>query len=435
MRTSLIALCLAAMAFFSCTEQEKDPNTFYFGNGKLPAGVQTIANNQSYSDSIGYGFDFLNIAQVKMDKNCCYSDQAFYFSVKAPEGIYKVDITLGSQNHASNTFVKAESRRLMLSNINAQKGESVHKTIMLDIRTPKVNENKSIILKKRDMNNLDWDNRLTLEFGGKNPSVQAIKVTPIKVHVPTIFLSGNSTVTDQDHSPWASWGQMITQYLSPDIVVANYAESGSTLAAFKGVRRLEKVLNKMQPGDYFFIEFGHNDQKRKGEGIGPWTSFSDLLREYITKAREKGGIPILVTPTQRRSFNKEGIIQETHGDYPDAMRAVGKELNVPIIEVHIMTKQMYEAWGIEASKKAFVQYPAHTFPGQDKELKDNTHFNEFGANEVAQCVIQGIIDLNLPLKKYIINPDFSYDPTHPNLFTDWNVPMSPRFVSTKPAGN
>nr|MDA3853681.1 rhamnogalacturonan acetylesterase [Bacteroidales bacterium] len=137
----------------------------------------------------------------------------------------------------------------------------------------------------------------------------------------------------------------------------------------------------------------------------------------------------------RRSFDKKGIIQLTHGDYPDAMRKVAIDREVPLIDVHKMSKELYEAWGINESKQAFVHYPAHTFPGQDKELKDNTHFNEFGANEIASCVIPGIIDLKLPIQEFIRDKDFSYSPSSPHDFADWDVPMSPRYVSEKPAGN
>lgn len=408
---------------------------FHFGTGKQTSEEQAIQEVIEYSDSIGYGFDFQNREEIKLNKHNCTSSLPYYFSVKLPEGVYQVDITLGNKKQKSITTVKAESRRLMLRNIEVPRSGSTQKSIIVNVRSPKIDNNRSISLKTRSLNYLNWDQKLTLEFSGEKPSIQAITISPVKSPFTTIFLAGNSTVTDQDCSPWASWGQMITEHLNNEVVIANYAESGSSLAAFKGAGRLDKVLSLMQEGDYLFIEFGHNDQKRKGEGIGPWVSFTYLLNEFITKTREKGGIPILVTPTQRRSFDKKGIIQLTHGDYPAAMRKVAIEREVPLIDVHKMSKELYETWGINESKLAFVHYPAHTFPGQDKELKDNTHFNEFGANEIASCVLQGIIDLKLPIQKFISNEKFSYSPSTPHHFVDWDVPMSPRYVSEKPAGN
>lgn len=103
-----------------------------------------------------------------------------------------------------------------------------------------------------------------------------------------------------------------------------------------------------------------------------------------------------MTPTQRRSFDNSGKIQETHEDYPDAMRWVAQREGVQVIELHDMTRVFYEAMGVEPSKKAFVHYPAGTYPNQTKALADNTHFNPYGAYEIAKCVIEGIKQLNLP---------------------------------------
>jgi lysophospholipase L1-like esterase len=191
----------------------------------------------------------------------------------------------------------------------------------------------------------------------------------------------------------------------------------------------------MQPGDYIFIEFGHNDEKAKGEGKGAWGEYTTLLKEYVTRARSKGGIPVLITPTQRRHFNADGTLNPTHGEFPDAMRKVAQEMQVPLIDVTKMTTLMYESWGDELSKKAFVQYPANTFPGQIKALADNTHFGSFGANEVAKCVVQGIKNLGLDIAKSI-KPSFpNYDPKKPSQPNDWTVPMSNRFEIVKPDGN
>lgn len=351
-----------------------------------------------------------------------------------PEGVYKVDVVLGSDHDSSITTVKAESRRLMFNNEKVNIGDRTKKTFIVDVRSPRIDEVRRISLKKRELNYLNWDDRLSLEFLGKKASVRSISITPYSPH-RTLFLAGNSTVTDQDCSPWASWGQLLTAYLDTNIVVANYAESGESLASFKSAGRLDKILSKMNKGDYLFIEFGHNDQKRKGEGIGPWESFSDLLVLFVSRTRAHGGIPVFVTPTQRRSFNADGFITLTHGEYPAAMRQVAKDLNVPYIDVHKKTKVLYETWGVEASKNAFVHYPAHTFPGQEKALNDNTHFNEFGANEIAKCVLQGIIDLDLSIAHCITDKTFTYDPTSPDVIASWLVPMSPRVVSVKPDGN
>lgn len=432
MKTQLISiLCI----LFSLIVQGQNHWKFSFGSQQNKA--ISIHKNQIFSEETGYGFDFVNIDKVKIHskKNgYCSADVPFYFSAKVPEGTYEVLITFGANKHTSETTVKAESKRLMLTAVKTAKKQEITKSITVNVKSIKIDDANSIRLKQRSVGYLNWDDKLTLEFSGKYPAIKSIEIRP-KKNFTTLFLAGDSTVTDQDGSPYASWGQMITNYVSNDLSVANYAESGASLISFKSTKRLDKILSLLQTGDYVGVEFGHNDQKRKGEGIGPWTSYTDLLHEFITKIRDKGGNPILLTPTQRRSFDKSGKITDTHKDYPDAMRKVAKDLNVPLIDLHAMTRTLYESWGPELSKKAFAQYPANTFPGQDKPLKDNTHFNEFGAHEIALCVLKGIMDQQLPIQKYVLDTSNSYDLEHPNAAKNWSIQMSPRYRNTKPLGN
>jgi lysophospholipase L1-like esterase len=413
---------------------------FDFGPGALSQHSTLITQLLRYNSAEGYGFDFENIDKILMAASgkkgtaYCTSEVPFYFSVRVPEGNYEVSVLLGNPRKSSRTTIKAEARRLMLLNHPLKKGETSLERFIVNVRSPVIQGTDSIRLKPREYNYMNWDDRLTLEFSGKDPAVQSIQIRPVE-GITTIYLAGNSTVTDQDLEPWASWGQMITRYFDPEIAVANFAESGESLASFKGSGRLKKVMSLIQPGDYLFIEFGHNDQKRKGDGIGPWTSFTDLLLEFASEARKKGAIPIFLTPTQRRSFDPNGKIELTHGDYPAAMRRVAGDLEVPLIDLNQMTRTLYEAWGPEESVKAFVHYPAGTFPGQEEALKDNTHFNAFGAHEIALCVLKGINELDLPLKDHIVHFTGQYDPAKPSDPGKWVIPESPRYISRKPEGN
>lgn len=425
----LFCLVLSHNVFAQSNDITKN---FYFGKKLCETSGTIIDKPILYNNALGYGFDYQSVENVVFNKKSIAGDTSVYFSVKLPEGNYKIEVVIGGKK-SSNTSIKAESRRLMLKEIKLKKNETSKHVFTVNVRSPKINEQASIKVKDRDKNQLNWDDKLTLEFLGA-PSIKSLKISSV-TDVKTVFLAGDSTVTDQDVEPWASWGQFITNYFSEDVVIANYAESGSSLSGFKGVKRLEKIVSLMKTGDYLFIEFAHNDEKQRGEGIGPWQSYSKLLKEYITEARNKGGIPVLVTPTQRRAFNKNGTLKPTHGDFPDAMRKVAKEMQVPLIDVTKMTTYMYESWGVEPSRKAFVQYPALTFPRQIKALEDNTHFNSFGANEIAKSVVQGIKDLNLELAKYLKPNIPDYNPKKPDNISDWTVPMSSRFEIKKPDGN
>lgn len=435
-----IALCICLPNTFlamhpNAKDQDANKNSrlFYFGTSVEPAKGTTIKTPLLYTPSTGYGFDFGSVSNVKMDSKGFYTQKPTYFSVAVPEGNYKVEVIIGSKEKASKVTIKAESRRLMLNQFSVKKGKKVTKTFNVNIRNPKIDATTNMSLKDREKDTFNWDDKLTLEFLGV-ANIQSIKITPVTT-IPVIYLAGDSTVTDQDVEPWASWGQFITNYFDDKVVVANYAVSGSALSSFKGSNRLKKINSLLKPGDYLFVEFAHNDEKLKGPENTAWESYSKYLAEYVETARNKGAIPVLVTPTQRRAFNPDGTLKPTHGDFPDAMRAVAKKMNVPLIDITQITTVLYEKWGVEASKKALVHYPANTFPGQEKALEDNTHFNSFGANEIALCMIKGIRDLDLPLKKHISKETPAYDPTKPNYISNWTLPMSARFEIAKPDGN
>lgn len=409
------------------------PQLFYFGSAKKARKGTVINTSLSYSPSTGYGFDFNTDSNVILTSNAFQTEKPTYFSVKLPEGNYQIEVTMSAEKKASNVTIKAESRRLMLKEMAIKKGEKITKTFTVNIRSTKIDATTSINIKDREKDDLNWDDKLTLEFLG-DVCVQSIKITAVN-NITVVYLAGDSTVTDQDIEPWASWGQFITNYFDKNVVIANYAVSGSALSSFKGANRLKKIMSVINPGDYLIVEFGHNDEKIKGEENGPWKSYSDLLTEYVQLARDKGAFPILVTPTQRRAFNSDGTLKPTHGDFPDAMRAVARKMNVPLIDVTQMTTQLYEKWGDKPSRNAFVQYPAYTFPGQEKALEDNTHFNSFGANEIALCVTKGIRDLDIPLKKFLTKETPLYNPQNPNYISAWTLPMSTRFEIVKPEGN
>jgi len=424
---------LCIILFFNANAQEKaSVKEFNFGENTSKKSGTVINKAVTYSDAAGYGFDLESDKNVTFDKKSISAKSPFYFSVKLPEGNYTVEVVLGG-NSSATTTVKSESRRLMLREVKTAEKETKTERFVVNVRTAKFDTNNSIRLKPGELSGLNWDDKLTLEFLG-TAIIQSIKITPVS-KIKTLFIAGDSTVTDQNNEPWGSWGHFFTNFLTTDVVVANYACSGLALSSFKSGNRLEKILYLMQPGDYLFIEFGHNDEKAKGEGKGAWGQYTTLLKEYVTRARSKGGIPVLITPTQRRRFNADGTLEPTHGEFPDAMRKVSQELQVPLIDVTQMTTAIYESWGDELSKKAFVFYPANTFPGQTKALADNTHFGSFGANEVAKCVVQGIRDLKLDIAKNIKATVPNYDPEKPSQFSEWTVPMSNRFEIAKPDGN
>ena len=364
------------------------------------------------------------------------SNAPFTRNIEVPDGNYKVTVVLGSKKKAGKTVVRAENRRLMVDEVATKKGQFKTVEFVVNKRTPEIEKGKRVKVKDREKNYNTWDNAINLEFTGAAPAVKEVKIER-DTTATTIFLCGNSTVVDQPYEPWASWGQMIPRWFGPEVAISNNAESGLTAGSFLGSNRLDKILTMMKKGDYVICEFGHNDQKEKMAGAGAWYNFSYYLKVFIDKVRAKGGNIIFVTPTQRRRFDDatHSKILETHGDYPDAMRAVAKREGVPVIELHDMTRTFFETLGYENSKKALVHYPANTFPGQDKPLADNTHFNPYGAYEIAKMVVMGMKQLNLPIVKYLRSDWKDFNPAQPDDYNKFVWYNSVQQDVTKPDGN
>jgi hypothetical protein len=409
---------------------------FTFGDSKKDLSVISLKEVQAYRDAQGYGFEFSTEKNVAIDQKnkVLLSEKPFYFSVKVPEGNYKVTITYrGLQNRSYSSTVRSESRRLHIENLEVSTKKMRVKSFVVNIKDPKITSDETVGLKRpREQQKLDWDDKLTLEFQQTN-CISSLRVESVD-NVPTVFLAGNSTVVNQEDEPWASWGQMIPRFFDASIAIANHAESGLALSSFLSSRRLAKILSIAKPGDYLFIEFGHNDQKEKGENAGAYKGYSERLRYFVSEFRAKGGIPVILTSTARRSFDEQGKLVHTLGDFPDAARKVAAELQVPLIDLNNKTSIFYEALGVEGSKRAFVHYPAHTFLNQQNDLADNTHFNPYGAYEIAKMVLMGIKENKLSISGNIVDFD-GFDPHHPDDFKSWYWPPSLINSVVKPDGN
>lgn len=422
-----IVFSIVALAASILLAQAQTFKFDFSSDKKVQEGYTKVTSETLFSDELGYGYDF----QPAWDGK---SNNPFFFSVNVPDGNYKVTVTLGSENSAGSTTVRGESRRLFIENLDTKKGELRTETFTINKRNTIIKGNERVKIKTREQKKLNWDDKLTLEFNGDAPRVTSLEIEKVE-NVPTVYLCGNSTVVDNDNEPWASWGQMITRFFTDKVCIANHAESGLSANTFVGGRRLEKIVSQMKRGDYVLVEFGHNDQKQKGPGKGAYYSFSYYIKQFIDEARLKGAKPILVTPTRRRQFDKNGKIKDTHADYPAAIRDIAARENIPVIDLQEMTKVLCEAMSEEESKRLYVHYPANTFPGQTQEFKDNTHFSTYGAYEVAKCVIEGMKKAGLPITKELRADYVTFDPAKPDNYEDFKWNLSPFTEIEKPDGN
>jgi lysophospholipase L1-like esterase len=393
---------------------------FEFGREAPTNGVTLVSTGDIYSKEKGFGFE--NGAEVSCAESKCSSNKPFYFSAAVPEGNYRVTVRFGDKQNATSTVVKAELRRLMLERVDTKRGEFVTRSFIVNVRTPLISTGGEVKLKDRERTSEQWawDEKLTLEFNGSRPSISSIEIE--KVDVPTVFLLGDSTVCDQPGEPYASWGQMITAFFSNKVAVANHAESGESLRSSLSAGRLEKVLSTMRPGDYLLIQYGHNDEKEKGDGVGAFTTYKASLKRFIDAVRQKGGVPIVITPVHRRTFDPAGKITNSHGDYPEAVRQVAKEENVSLIDLTELSKILYEALGPQGSGVLFKD-------------GDGTHHNNYGAYELARSIVQMIRDQSLSLQKYVRKDITRFDPARPDPVASFTLPASPPAAIAKPLGN
>lgn len=232
----------------------------------------------------------------------------------------------------------------------------------------------------------------------------AFSTPPKKIKV---WLIGNSTMSVKEIKayPETGWGMPFRYFFDSSVEVDDRAKNGRSTKSFIAEGLWQPVVDNLSEGDYVFIQFGHNDEGK--QKIGRYTTpdeFKINLAKYVTDARSKKAIPVLITPVSRRNFDNDGKIKETHPVYADAVREVAKELNVPLIDLDEKSKQLLQKFGPENSKWLFNYVEPDENPNYPEGKKDNTHFNELGARKIAEIVLAEIKNLHLELANRIYKP-------------------------------
>ena len=432
----------AVLVFASLARADSMPAwRFDFGSGPAAPGYTKVLPDMVYTKERGFGFEpGATLTAVNRGGgdlllgDFITSDQPFFFSARVPaEGNYRVTVTLGDLAGESSNTIKAELRRLMVENVHTLPGHFSTQTFVVNTRTPKIpaigdiaaGEVKLKAPRETTQEAWAWDNLLTLEFNGAHPAVCGVEI--VKVDVPTVFLLGDSTVCDQSREPYNSWGQMLPRFFTPDIAIANHAESGETYRDSIGRRRLDKVLSLMKPGDYLLMQFGHNDQKQIAAGTGgPFTTYKAEIKQHVDGVRAHGGIPVIISPMERLNFDSVGKIKPSLADYAEASRQAAKELGVAFIDLNAMSIPFYEALGPDHAYLAFADTGT---------VRDTTHHDNYGSYELAKCVVMGIRRAKLKLAEFVIGNFEDFDPAHPDPIASFDVPPSPQFTNQRPLGD
>lgn len=227
---------------------------------------------------------------------------------------------------------------------------------------------------------------------------------------PIVFMIGDSTMANKDlrkQNPERGWGHMLPGFLDDGIIVDNHAANGRSTKSFIDEGRWQVVYDKIAPGDYLFIEFGHNDAKEdKARATVAGGDFDDNLRRFVNEARSKGGIPVLFTPIVRRNFGADSLLIDTHGSYTQAVRNVAAELDVPLVDLNVITHEFVEKLGPEVSKDYFMHVEPGTVSLHPDGKADDTHLNVKGARAVASLAVDEIARLVPEFAPHVRHYDF-----------------------------
>lgn len=224
-----------------------------------------------------------------------------------------------------------------------------------------------------------------------------------------VYLIGDSTMCPYEPKqfPIHGWGMPFANFFDHSVTIDNRARGGRSTRTFIGEGRWQLIADSLKEGDYVFIQFGHNDEAKEEKYKERYTSVPDYttnLIKFVSESRAKKAIPVIVTPVTRMSFDAAGKIKETHVEYTTACYKVASEYKVPLIDLDKKSRDLLQKYGSDNARLLFMQLEPDEHPNYPAGLKDNTHFNEYGARRIAELVLQGLRELNLDLVKRIVIP-------------------------------
>lgn len=303
-------------------------------------------------------------------------------SFNVAPGNYDVTVELGSSTKAANTSMSVEARRQVFNAVSTTSGQVVRMKATVNVRTPEGQPTGQ---------GGNGTAGLQITFGGNAPAIGAVTVTPASAPL-AVYLAGDSTVCDQPAAPYTGWGQYLPARVKEGAVIANYGDSGESSGSFLSNSALfPRMKPLIKSKDLVFIQLGHNDKTTSA------TAFRDNLTRLVNGVRERGGVPVLMTPPVRRLFSGTKLtstalhVNGAGADLPAIIRALGRSANVPVIDLTAKSKALVESMGPSASQALYLT----------REASDNTHFSAQGGAEMAGLVVQGVRELNLPLAGYL----------------------------------
>lgn len=213
----------------------------------------------------------------------------------------------------------------------------------------------------------------------------------------TIFWAGDSTVKQNSIAtyPQTGIGQMFHRYVrNMQVQIENYAENGRSTKSFIDEGRLAVIYDRMRMGDFLFIQFGHNDEKADDpvRYAEPETAFPANLEKFVNAARNKGAIPVFVTPLTRWNRN-DPKAKYRHDEWAASYRRTAEKLGVALVDLTRMSEELVDALGDKARTDFYMNLPAGVYPAYPDGMKDGTHLQPLGAMTFAGLIARGLYEL------------------------------------------
>jgi lysophospholipase L1-like esterase len=375
--------------------QSQTPITqkFDFGPGPVATGYTQVLETTAYDPAVGYGWgDITKVSSRDRGGDdplardfCIPNGTPFY--VDLANGTYDVTVLTGDAIAKSSMAVRADGA-LEFYGLSAPVGAARSDTFRFKVTR----------------------GRLRLEFFGSICHVNAITITPTpqaELNKVTVYLASDSTVSSYapEVFPLTGWGVPLQHYFTSDVRISNQAKPGRSSKSFFEEGSLAAIDNTIKAGDYLFVMFAINDSAddNSNRKTKPESSFKAYLRQYVAVARNKGATPVFVTAQIKRTYDMWGRFFNSVQGYPQAMRDLGAELGVPVVDLNQLSIGFLTAIGPEAAKNTYMYINAGDYPGWPNGDSDYIHLQYNGADQMARLVTQGIQQINLqPLASYIV---------------------------------
>lgn len=368
-----------------------DTRRFDFGPGRVARGAEAVTAATAYTPERGLGFADTSVlteadrgGEDPLHGDFVTTQSAATFLVDLAPGDYRLTILSGDLEGPTHIAVTAEEIAVIEPTTAA-----VGEVLELGFDLALVSE------------------QLALTVAGTAAHLNSLVIEALPARRrgkrPTVYLLGDSTMQTYDPywMPQAGWGQFFDRFVSDRVVVDNHSIGGRSSRSFLEQGRLDEVLRLVRPGDYVYVQFGHNDATVSvPERYTPPEDFREYLRTYIEGTRQRGGEAIVVTPVSRRDYDADaGRFRVSFPEYVDAAISIAEELDAPLVDLSSSSRAFLDELGPEGSKQVFLHADAGVYPDRPNGVADDTHFQEHGAMQMARLVARGTAALDLRLSR------------------------------------